>query len=131
MITNPDLARLAEQMGVRLTRHDGGNKGYYDDATRTISTRRGLSIAQYRSTLAHELGHAHYRDIRVRDPVRHARQEQRADRWAANLLINPAEAKTVLYCYPHLEPAAYELEVTKNLLQVWVENNQHLLDHTG
>lgn len=121
MITNPDLARLAEQMGVRLTRHDGGDKGYYDDATRTISTRRGLSIAQYRSTLAHELGHAHYRDIRVRDPVRHVRQEQRADRWAARLLLDGVDVPgTLAWHGHHRAPAAHDLEVTVHLLDVWI-----------
>lgn len=62
MTTCPDLHRVARQLGVTLTRHDGGVKGGYNHDTRTISTRRGMSIQQYRSTLAHELGHAHYRD---------------------------------------------------------------------
>ena len=60
--TCPDLHRHAQQLGVRLVRHTGGAKGYYHHKTRTISTRRGMSIAQYRSTLAHELGHAVYND---------------------------------------------------------------------
>lgn len=125
MITNPDLARLAESMGVRLARHDGGDKGYYDDATRTISTRRGLSIAQYRSTLAHELGHAHYGDVRVRDPVRHAKQERRADQWAARLLLDEVDVETTLACHGHHRaPAAHELEVTHHLLDVWLNQKR-------
>lgn len=125
MITNPDLQRLAEDMGVRLARHDGGDKGYYDDATRTISTRRGLSIAQYRSTLAHELGHAHYGDVRVRDPVRHAKQEHRADQWAAALLLDEVDVATALACHSgHLAPTAHELEVTHHLLDVWLNQQR-------
>ena len=57
-----DLHRLAEQLGVQLVRHSGGQKGWYNPRTRTISTRRGMSIIQYKSTLAHELGHAYYGD---------------------------------------------------------------------
>lgn len=51
---------MAAQMGVQLRRHDGGKAGWHDHAPRTISTRRGMAIELYRSTLAHELGHAHY-----------------------------------------------------------------------
>ena len=57
-----DLHIMAEMLGVRIVRHDGGVPGYYHHPTRTISTRRGMSARQYRSTLAHELGHATYRD---------------------------------------------------------------------
>ncbi|WP_165164947.1 ImmA/IrrE family metallo-endopeptidase [Corynebacterium qintianiae] len=122
MITNPDLARLAEGMGVRLQRHDNGPKGMYVDTTRTITTRRGLSIAEYRSTLAHELGHAHYRDVPCRDPVRHARQERRADRWAARLLLDGVDvAGTLAWHGHHRAPAAYELEVTVHLLDVYLQ----------
>lgn len=127
MITNPDLARLAEDMGVRLVRHDGGDKGYYDDATRTISTRRGLSIAEYRSTLAHELGHAHYRDVRVRDPVRHARQERRADKWAARLLLDEVDITKALACHSgHLAPTAHELEITQHILNVYLTDTARI-----
>ena len=122
MITNPDLARLAESMGVRLTRHDGGPKGLYIDHLRTITTRRGLSIAEYRSTLAHELAHAHYRDVPCRDPVRHARQERRADRWAARLLLDGVDVPGTLALHDHHRaPAAYELEVTIHLLDTYID----------
>lgn len=127
MISNPDLARLAEDMGVRLQRHDGGPKGFYLDAERLISTRRGLSIAEYRCTLAHELGHAYYRDIRVRDPVRHIYQEKRADKYAARLLLDSMDVATALACHGHhLAPTAHELEVTIHLLNVWLTNERTL-----
>ena len=129
-VTNPDLTRLAEALNVTLQRHDGGKKGYWHPPSRSITTRRGLSIAEYKSTLAHEIAHAFHGDTPTGD-IYSTRQELRADKWAANLLINPDEAKTVLYCYPHIEPAAYELEVTKHLLRVWVANNQHLLDNVA
>ena len=122
MITNPDLARLAESMGVRLQRHDGGPKGLYIDKLRTITTRRGLTIAEYRSTLAHELAHAHYRDVPCRDPVRHARQERRADKWAARLLLDGVDVRSTLAWHNHHRaPAAHDLEVTIHLLDTYID----------
>ena len=123
VITNPDLHRLAESMGVHLTHHDGGPKGLYLDQVRTITTRRGLSIAEYRSSLAHELAHAHYRDVPCRDPVRHARQERRADIWAAHLLLDGTDVEATLrWHHHHRAPAAYELEVTVHLLDTYLNH---------
>lgn len=119
MITCPDLARLADDMGVLLTRHDSGPKGFYDDATRTISTRRGLPIAQYKSTLAHELAHAHYRDVPTGSRLYDLRQERRADKWAARLLLQDVDLALVLTEHSgHLAPAAHDLEITVRLLKI-------------
>lgn len=121
-ITNPDLARLAERLGVRLVRHNGGPKGYYRHSTRTISTRRGLSIAEYRSTLAHELGHAAHGDEPTGNGHYGQRQERRADRYAARLLIDPDDLDTWCRFYGpcNLPMIAHELEVTTHLLAVYM-----------
>ncbi|MGP5735768.1 ImmA/IrrE family metallo-endopeptidase [Candidatus Corynebacterium faecigallinarum] len=120
-ITNPDLARLAERLGVRLVRHDGGPKGYYRHSTQTISTRRGLSIAEYRSTLAHELGHAAYGDELTGNGHYDQRQERRADRYAAMLLIDPDDLDSWCRFYgpSNLPSIAHELEVTTHILATW------------
>ena len=55
-ISAVELHLLAESMGVQLRRHTGGCPGWYDHHRRVISTRRGQSIGQYKSVLAHELG---------------------------------------------------------------------------
>lgn len=118
-ITNPDLHLLAEQMGVTLHHHDGGAKGYYFHAIRLITTQRGLSIAEYRSTLAHELAHAHYCDTTSTPRI-----ETRAHRWAANLLLDEHAVRDALIWHNHhRSPAAYDLEVTEHLLGVWLEYN--------
>lgn len=118
--TNPDLQHLAERMGVRLQRHTGGVKGWYSDSLRVISTRRGLTIAEYRTTLAHELGHAHHRDT-PRDGHYSARQEARAWRYAADLLLTEHEVRDALLWHDHhRSPAAYDLEVTRHLLDFWL-----------
>lgn len=116
-----DLHRLAESMGVTLRRHNGGKKGWYDHATRTISTRRGMSIAQYRSTLAHELGHAVHGDTPTGNGHYDQRQENRAWAYAANLLISPVDfAAAALWHNDHIPAIADELEVTQHLLRTWI-----------
>ena len=119
--TFPDLAVMAEVLGVTLTHHTGGLKGFYDHRTHTISTRRGLSVAAYRSTLAHELANAYYRD----EPTGHRhfnqRQERRADELAACLLIDAREFDvTYRWCQGNLQELADELEVTQYILGVYL-----------
>ena len=115
-ISAVELHLLAESMGVQLRRHTGGCPGWYDHPQRVISTRRGQSIAQYKSVLAHELGHAHYGD----PPGHHGAHELRADRFAARLLISPADYAVAEKVYgPYPAAIAAELGVTVNILKSW------------
>lgn len=119
------LHLLAESMGVQLRRHTGGPPGWYDHHARVISTRRGMSIQQYRSVLAHELGHAHYGDTPTGNGYYDQRQERRADEYAAQLLISPIEFEAAAtWHHGHLPAIADELEVTKHLLRVWKAHYQ-------
>ena len=122
LATCPALHAYAEAIGVRLQRHDNGPKGFYHHPTRTISTRRGLSIQAYKSTLAHELAHATYGDEPTGNGHYDRRQEARADRWAASALISP-EAFTDAYIWHrgHLPAIADELEVTHHILDIWIQ----------
>ena len=125
MTSFTDLHIMAEMLGVRIVRHDGGAPGYYHHPTRTISTRRGMSARQYRSTLAHELGHATYRD--VPQPTGHytRRQEAMADRFAARLLITmEAFQDAHAWCGDHLPSVAEELEVNQSILKTWIEQHK-------
>ena len=120
-MTCPDLHRYAEQIGVRLVKHDTGGKGWYHHPTRTISTRRGLSIQAYKSTLAHELAHATYGDVPTGNGHYDQRQEARADQWAANNLISPEMfEEAYIWHGGHLPAIADDLEVTHHLLNVWL-----------
>lgn len=115
-----ELHLLAESMGVQLRRHTGGPPGWYDHQRRVISTRRGQSIGQYKSVLAHELGHAHYGDTPTGNGHFDQRQERRADEFAARLLISPVEFEAAAtWHHGHLPAIADELEVTKHLLKTW------------
>ncbi len=119
--TSPDLHRLAEQLGVQLVRHSGGQKGWYNPTTRTISTRRGMSITQYKSTLAHELGHAYYGDTPTGNGWYDTRTERRADQYAARLLITPDDFHDAYIWHDgHLPAIADDLEVTHHLLATWL-----------
>lgn len=115
--SNHDLAAIAEWLEVDTTHHAGGPKGWYSPSRRLISTRSGLTIAEYRSTLSHELGHAYYDD----HPITHGwfgrRQERRADEFAAHLLIDPNQLHESASFYGDNLPAiAHDLEVTLRLL---------------
>lgn len=119
-ISAVELHLLAESMGVQLRRHSGGCPGWYDHRRRVISTRRGQSISQYKSVLAHELGHAAHRDSPTGNGHFDQRQERRADEYAARLLINPADFKAAaIWHHGHLPAIADELEVTQHILKTW------------
>lgn len=119
-ISAVELHLLAESMGVQLRRHTGGPPGWYDHRRRIISTRRGQSINQYRSVLAHELGHAAHGDTPTGNGHYDQRQERRADEYAARLLISPVEFEAAAtWHHGHLPAIADELEVTQHLLRTW------------
>lgn len=119
-ISAVELHLLAESMGVQLQRHTGGCPGWYDHHRRVISTRRGQSIAQYKSVLAHELGHAAHGDTPTGNGHFDQRQERRADEYAAQLLINPHDFEAAaVWHHGHLPAIADELEVTQHLLKTW------------
>ena len=119
-ISAVELHLLAESMGVQLRRHTGGPPGWYDHRRRIISTRRGMSIQQYRSVLAHELGHAAHGDTPTGNGHYDQRQERRADEYAAQLLINPHDFEAAaIWHHGHLPAIADELEVTQHILKTW------------
>ena len=124
-ISAVELHLLAENMGVQLQRHSGGCPGWYDHRRRIISTRRGQSIGQYKSVLAHELGHAHYGDTPTGNGHFDQRQERRADEYATRLLISIRDFKAAaVWHHGHLPAIADDLEVTQHLLNVWLDHNR-------
>lgn len=67
-------------------------------------------------SLAHELGHAHYED----PPGHYGAMELRADRFAARLLVSPADYALAETQYgPHPARLAHELGVTVKVLKTW------------
>lgn len=112
-----DLLTLAELVTGRPVRwYRGGPKGEWDRGSRRISVRYGMSDAQTRSTLAHEIAH-----VLHDDPADcHSGQEGKADRFAAHLLIRPAPFARAEFAYGGDDDRiAEELGVTRHLVRVW------------
>ena len=70
-------------MRVRTAPTPAAHWGVYDHQHRLVTLTPGLGPVQYRSTLAHELGHAHY------GHTGHLpKNENHADQWAARALLS-------------------------------------------
>ncbi|WP_426707586.1 ImmA/IrrE family metallo-endopeptidase [Corynebacterium auriscanis] len=123
-----DLHDMAYIMGVNLQHHHGLPKGWYSPSLRTISTMYDMAVWDYKSTLAHELGHAVYNDQKTGRGDFDQRQEDRADRFAAKLLINDDELKHLALWHRHdLHSLAIDLEVTPRLLKVYLQLHPNVL----
>lgn len=123
-----DLHDMAYIMGVELRHHHGLPKGWYSPSLRVISTMRGMTVWDYKSTLAHELGHAVYNDQKTGHEDFDQRQEDRADRFAAKLLINDDELRHLAPWHgTDLHSLAIDLEVTPRLLEVYLHQHPNVL----
>ncbi|OFT90693.1 ImmA/IrrE family metallo-endopeptidase [Corynebacterium sp. HMSC28B08] len=108
---------------LRDPHHTHGPPDFYIDKYRVISTRTNMAVWDYKSVLAHELGHAHPRDRRSGNKYFDDRQEKRADEYATHLLICPPPRLR------HLAPwhghdhsgLAIDLEVTPKLLETYMK----------
>ena len=116
-LSTEDLLALAHTVtGHPVRWHRGGPKGAWLPQGSRISVRYGMSDAQTRSTLAHEIIHALHRD-----PAGHvAATERRTDREAAHLLVTRREYLRAEQIYGTDEDrVAEELGVTRHLVRVW------------
>ena len=103
------LEMLASTMGVQLRRDldlPPGWWGAYDRDTHTVTLHAKLGPIQYRSTLAHELGHARYRH---QESTTHT--EWQASVWAARRLITPEAFHDAVYWADTVTGVASILEV--------------------
>lgn len=98
MINTDALIDVAQRRGYRVRWHRGGPKAAWLPHRNTITLRVGMDDVTTLCSLAHELGHAHYND----PPGHFGAHELRADRFAARLLISPADYATTEAIYgPH------------------------------
>lgn len=126
-MTTDDLHQLATSIGVTVTTHTGGAKGWYDHPTHTISIRDDLRAANYRCVLAHELAHAVAGDVPTGIDHFDQRMERSADMMAASLLIDrDAYAQAEAIHGGHLGAIARELGVTQHLLTVWRDTHERM-----
>lgn len=99
-----------------------GRRGEYWHDERLIILARGLSHRAARSTLAHEIAHAIAGDEPVEFGPMHMKQETRASRLAALLLIDPVEYFSAEALHGgHVPAIAHELNVTPKVLVDWRE----------
>lgn len=111
------LIAEAEARGFNVRWHRGGPKAAWIPTRNIVTVRVGMDDATTLCALAHELGHAHYGD----PPGHHGAHELRADRFAARLLVSPAEYAAAEALYgPQLSLIAHELGVTVKVLKTWI-----------
>lgn len=91
--------------------------GLYDHHTKTITLRDGMTGAQRRCTLAHELVHEERGDVALSEVVLNARQEQIVERISARRLIALSDLLDALRWTSHLGEAAEELYVDLTTLR--------------
>jgi len=108
----------AARLGVDVHWADLGEvrRGEYRDNSRLIILDRSLTEAQATATLAHEVGHAAYRDRCLNDPA----AERRAWEYGATLVIREDEYRTAERLVgSHPSAIAAELGVTRRLVECW------------
>lgn len=111
---------LTAQPDLRLEwRELAGHLGEYLHVERCIVLDPRMPRRQQRSVLAHELRHAEHRDFHTMCDRVNLRQEQRADREAARLLVDVRDLASALILYDeHLSAAAVELRVSDAMLRI-------------
>ena len=121
MTITTDLDQLIIANRLIVLRHTGGEKGR-SYGGRVITLRNNLNPVALRCTLAHEIAHCLAGDEPTEDAWLNARQERRADEFAARTLITTdsyREAEDLVG--PHEGALAHELGVTTHLIRVWRE----------
>lgn len=125
MTTRPDrdiphLHALAADMGLTIVERRGSRRGGYHDGLKQIRINPGMSRRATRSVLAHEIAHALFRDVPSHHGPVNAKQERRADEWAALYLITPdAFADAEKHRGGHSPSMAYDLDVTVELVEAF------------
>lgn len=111
-----DLLRHAADQGltVHACRLPQGMLGCYEPDAARIWFDLGLTPAERRSVIAHELGH-HHHGHRESTP----RNERDADRFAASMLIDPGEYAQLEPIHPDVFTLADELQVTVKIVEAY------------
>ncbi|MBO3663694.1 ImmA/IrrE family metallo-endopeptidase [Microbacterium stercoris] len=117
------LYDMARALGVSiehadLTEHD--RDGDYCAETNTIRLQQGMTRRLARSVLAHELAHAIFGDVPSMFGPVNAKQERRADEWAALRLITREDYRVAEALHGGHAPAiAVELDVMPDIVEAY------------
>lgn len=94
--------------------------GDYDHATRHMRIQHDLPYRRYRSAIGHETCHAVFGDVKSRFGPVGAKQERRADEWAALRLIDLEDYQQQEQRHDgHVEAMAIALGVTVELVEAY------------
>lgn len=125
------LLEIADALGVRIEYTDDlpeDRDGDYTHETRVIRLRAGMHARHHRSVLAHELAHAVFADVPSMFGPVNAKQERRADEWAALRLIRLEDYRLAeIVCQGHPGAMAVELGVMRSIVLAF----QRLIDRIG
>lgn len=123
-----DLIALAEELGMTVTWRKAAKLGGFHAGSNMIRLNPDESVRTTGSVLAHEIAHAVFQDTYTPYGPARARQERRANEWAALHLITPAayaaaeERRGI-----HAASLAFDLGVTIELVEAY----QRLLQRIG
>lgn len=105
---------------VKVCRLPRAIDGEYVHERRLIRLKRGMASRLYRTTLAHECGHAVYGDLPTRFGPVHWKQERRAETWAALALIDLDGYRDAERRHDgNVEAMAVTLDVTTDLVEAY------------
>lgn len=94
--------------------------GEYIHHLSLIRLRPGMRRRLHRSVAAHECAHAVFADVPSRFGPRNAKQERRADEWAALRLVDIDEYKLAERIHAgHIDAIALELDVTTDIVEAF------------
>lgn len=117
------LYDMAEALGVRVEHADLTHlerDGDYNDRTNTIRLQHGMSRRLHRSVLAHELAHAVFGDVPSKFGPVNAKQERRADEWAALRLIDHHDYRIAEeHCDGNVQLLAQDLDVIDDIVKAY------------
>ncbi|WP_431792140.1 ImmA/IrrE family metallo-endopeptidase [Microbacterium paraoxydans] len=117
-----ELYDALDALGVRVEFCDlpPDRDGEYVHDRRLIRIQHDLRYRRYVSTLAHECCHAVFGDVPTMFGPLNAKQERRADEWAAMQLIDPHDYRVEEARHDgHLEAMAIALRVTTDIVEAF------------
>ncbi|MFI8593746.1 ImmA/IrrE family metallo-endopeptidase [Microbacterium sp. NPDC078428] len=116
------LEQMAATLGVRIEYAllPPDRDGEYRHRHNVIRLRRGMPARLHRSVLAHELAHAVFGDTPSRFGPINAKQERRADEWAALRLIHTHDYRRAETIHDgHPGAIAVELGVVRSIVEAY------------
>lgn len=121
-MTDQFIHETLTALGVRIAYVElpADRDGEYHHRRRLIRLQSGMARRLHRSVLAHECAHAVFADVPSKFGPVNAKQERRADEWAALRLITlPDYMRAEILHDGHDEGMAVELDVTLDLVDAY------------